>query len=134
MYIRMYVCMFMYVCMYIYIYTRVCMYICMYIRVYVCVCVYIYVCVYVCMCVNYEKDKLSLVHNMKAYRGSVSMALLILNFSAEVESSKPRPRRLPNRETNPVPIAQEAGRADSRCGRFAEDRNLIPMPGLHLCT
>jgi hypothetical protein len=71
---------------------------------------------------------------MKAYRGSGSMALLILNFSAEVESSKPRPRRLPTRETNPVPIAQEAGRADSRCGRFAEERNLIPLRGLYLCT
>jgi len=62
------------------------------------------------------------------------MALLILNFSAEVESSKPWPHRLPIQETNPGPTAQEAGRADSRCGRFAEERNLIPLPGVNLCT
>jgi len=62
------------------------------------------------------------------------MALLILNFSAEVEFSKPRPCRLPTQETNPVPTAQEAGRADSRCGRFAEDRNTITLPELHLCA
>jgi hypothetical protein len=67
---------------------------------------------------------------MKAYRESESMAPLILNFSAEVESSKPRPRRLPTQETNPGPTAQEAGRADSRCGHFAEEINLIPLPGL----
>jgi len=82
----------------------------------------------------YEKDKISPVHNMKAYRGSGIMPLLIRNFSAEFESSKPRPRRFLTRETNPVPIAQEAGRADSRCGGLAEERNVIPLPGLYLCT
>jgi hypothetical protein len=82
----------------------------------------------------YEKDTISLVHYMKAYRGSGSMAVLTLNFSAEVESSKPRPRRLPTRETNPVPTAQEAGGADSRCGCFAEERNLVSLLGLYLCT
>ena len=44
MYVRTYVCIYIYVCMYICIYIYICMYVC------ICICIYVYVYVYIYMC------------------------------------------------------------------------------------